>query len=161
MTLWALRCNLFLKPRGISPIISPRWKVNIHKTTMIMDPRDWKKKAYVFCPWPGRIGIWQKQNRKMTDLEAECRSVKCLWGIHSSILPVYSSKAVAASTGRQSLFIEEHCFSIPTAASDTATRFLSPRKAINSGRMVCNLQCTLFSEYGKIKHKRLLENNVW
>lgn len=48
------------------------------------------KEAYVLRPRPRRLGIWPEQNRKMTDLEAVCRSVACLWGIHSSVLPVHS-----------------------------------------------------------------------
>lgn len=66
-----------------------------------------------------------------------------------------------ASTGRQSLFTEEHCFSFPTAAAASASRLLSPHKAIDSERMVCNLQYTLFSEHGKTKHKRISQNNLW
>lgn len=119
------------------------------------------KEAYVLCPQPRRIGIWPEQNRKMTDLEAVHRSAACLRGIHTSTLPVRSFWSSCCQHSRQSLFIEEHCFGFPTASWDSAMRLLSLHKAIDSGRMVCNLQNTLFSAHGKTKHKRLLQNNLW
>lgn len=93
----------------------------------------------------------------MTDLEAGCRSAKCLGERTVAYCLCTLSGTVAASTGRQNLFIEEHCFGFPTAASDSAMRLLSAHKTIDSGRMVCNVQHTLFLAHGKTKCKRLAE----
>lgn len=100
-TLWALRCNLLLTPWGIIPTALPDLIANEHSSRQegAWAPETGKE-AYVLCPQPRRLGIWLQQNRKMTDLEAVCRSAACLWGIHSSILPVHSFWSTCCQHGQ-------------------------------------------------------------
>ena len=109
----------FLNHEELLPQNPPSWKWTFTRLEGAQTPETGEE-AYVLCPWPGRIGIWQEQNRKMTDLE--------LWAgvlsAHGEYAVAYClctlSEAVAASPGRQSLFIEEHCVSFPKAPSERA-----------------------------------------
>ena len=109
----------FLNHEELLPQNPPSWKWTFTRLEGAWTPETGEE-AYVFCPWPGRIGIWQEKNRKMTDLE--------LWAgvlsFHGEYTVAYClctlSEAVAASLGRHSLFIEEHCFSFPKAPSERA-----------------------------------------
>lgn len=97
----------------------------------------------------------------MTDLEAVCRSDSAYGEYIGAYCLCTLSGAVAASTDRQSLFIEEHCFSFPTAASDCAARLLSPRKTAAQGEWSTAFTIHYFQNMERRITKDSLQNISW